>query len=831
MQEMKNNIKRLCMLLPLAATLLLPTGCKKEMTTFDILAIAEEGTPDSDGSKTRLVNETHVYWEDGDQINARYMGDGSATATPSNVGTFEFTIGSTTGVESQRAIFSPTTASQEVKVPIAPEGDFLALFPANEANELGEKSGDVVINFPAEQGYRNDRSFAKTACPMVAYGNDKSGQSGLVRMLFHNLAGLVRIQIIDSINNNSSSDAVHQLKSLSFSTTNDSPCKQLSGPFVVTGYKNNAPSLTATAKGSKTVTITPSSAIDLPVHNNVGNVDNEPLTFYLVLPAMNGTGDNGYKITMTATAIDKNTKGTVQVVKTFTVNIRRNGITKMPALTVHEWSESGNGTVSPGITGNGTADRPFLIYSYNDLVQLRRACKHSLKINGKAIANGVHIRLMNYIELGTETTPWTEGIPNFSATLTYGGSQSSANQGIKNNTNVPIFESIATGGVVRGLNVSGHHQWSSNEADAKGFSPLCHTNNGTISDCMVDDNASFGYNYLGISTTVGVGGICVENNGTIQRCGCRGHLQSSKMGGICLYNHGTITQCFIPSPMRANVGTDESVEAGGICYSNAGTISDCYFAANINLSGTNWAGIAYINSGGSLTRCYVDASGIIQSKKSVGALVHTMTGGTVDKCWNDADLLQVDNSNVQPGQDAALGLGGLVYEMSGGTVRNCYRRRSSGSMTAKIGIMGGFVAKMSGGLIANCYVYSDMSQTVCNTKGIFVGSLTGGTIENCYGEQTAILGSPTPFYGSKSGSPALNDCYSKVEQAGVTVYDSHAELLNGRQNQDETYIFPGLTRHSWPDGTRSYYLGWVAGPNGEPAQHSSSTLTKRKAKR
>ena len=829
MQEMKNNIKRLCMLLPLAATLLLPTGCKKEMTTFDILAIAEEGTPDSDGSKTRLVNETHVYWEDGDQINARYMGDGSATATPSNVGTFTFSVGSS-DEESEKAIFtSVETGEKQITVPEAAKGNYLALFPANDANTLEE--GNVIINFPAEQGYRNDRSFAKTACPMVAYGNDKSGQSGLVRMLFHNLAGLVRIQIIDSINNQSNSYAVHQLKSLSFSTTNDSPCKQLSGPFVVTGYKTNAPSLTATANVSKTVTITPSSAIDLPVHNNVGNVDNEPLTFYLVLPAMNGTGDNGYKITMTATAIEKGTSKQVQVVKTFVVNIRRNGITKMPALTVHEWSESGNGTVSPGITGNGTADRPFLIYKYQDLVQLRRACKHSLKINGKAIANGVHIRLMNYIELGTETTPWTEGIPNFSATLTYGGSQSSANQGIKNNTNVPIFESIATGGVVRGLNVSGHHQWSSNESDAKGFSPLCHTNNGTISDCMVDDNASFGYNYLGISTTVGVGGICVENNGTIQRCGCRGHLQSSKMGGICLYNHGTITQCFIPSPMRANVGTDESVEAGGICYSNEGTISDCYFAANINLSGTNWAGIAYINSGGSLTRCYVDASGIIQSKKSVGALVHTMTGGTVDKCWNDADLLQVDNSNVQPGQDAALGLGGLVYEMSGGTVRNCYRRRSSGSMTAKIGIMGGFVAKMSGGLIANCYVYSDMSQTVCNTKGIFVGSLTGGTIENCYGEQTAILGSPTPFYGSKSGSPALNDCYSKVEQAGVTVYDSHAELLNGRQNQDETYIFPGLTNHSWPDGTRSYYLGWVAGPNGEPAQHSSSTSTKRKAKR
>ena len=803
MQKMKNNIKRLCMLLPLAATLLLPTGCKKEMTTFDILAIAEEGAPDPDGSKTRLVNETYVYWENGDQINARYMGDGSATATPSNVGTFTFSVGTSNGEESQKAIFtSVETGEKQITVPEAAKGNYLALFPANDDNKLEEDN--VIINFPAEQGYRNDRSFATSACPMVAYGNDKSGQSGLVRMLFHNLAGLVRIQIIDSINNNSSSDAVHTLKSLSFSTTNESPCKQLSGPFVVTGYKNNAPSLTATANGSKTVTITlPNDGIGLPVHNNVGNVDKEPLTFYLVLPAMNGTGDNGYKITMTATAIEKSTNKQVQVVKTFAVNIRRNGITKMPALTVHEWSESGNGTVSPGITGNGTADRPFLIYSYNDLVQLRRACKHSLKINGKAIANGVQIRLMKHIELGTETTPWTEGIPNFSATLTYGGSQSSANQGIKNNTNVPLFESIATGGVVKGLTVSGSCIWQSYDADAQGFSPLCHTNNGTISDCMVADNASYGFQYLGISNTVGVGGICVENSSTgiIQRCGCRGHLYGPKVGGICLNNHGTITQCFIPSPMRANVGNDESVEAGGICYSNKGSISDCYFAANINLSGTHWAGIAYINSGGSLTRCYVDASGIIQSKQSVGALVHTMTGGIVDKCWNDADLLQVENNTDAPG----MGLGGLVYEMTGGTVRNSYRRRPTGSMTAKVGVMGGFVAKMSGGLIANCYVYGDMSQTVCNTKGIFVGAFTGGTIENCYGEQTYLLGGTAPFYGSKSGSSTFNHCYGKVEQNGIDVYTAYDALLTGLQEYT-----------SWTESAT--YLRWKAGPTNEPAQ-------------
>ena len=810
---MKNNIKRLCMLLPLAAALLLiATGCKKDkMTTFRVLAVAEQKAPDPDASKTQLVNETHVYWEDGDEIDVWFLDNPSGRITAT------FHIGN--GRNDTSAIFQ---LSDKMKVSEDYVGKYLALFPSDGKNSYSSTEKTVVVNFPANQGYRNDNSFARAACPMVAYKENKVDMSGqtnpLVRMLFHNLAGLVRIQLIDNVEDvgDTSVTPRHRLKSLTFTSKDE---KKLSGPFKVTGYDSIAPSLTASG-GSNTVTITPDpdTPILLPVNNNNSPSNSSPLTFYLALPALSGTGNTTYTITMTAVATDMVTNAEVRMSMDFSVTIRRNGITKMPALKVTRWDATGNGAATPGITGNGTFERPFLIYTYEDLKQLRDACNTNTKINGTAITNGEYVRIMRGDIVLDET--WTEGINNFRGTMTYYASHASADQGITNNTNVPLFESIgevgSNYGSVDGITIKGVKSWGVSQYDAPTFSPLCHKNYGTISNCMVGSDAEFSYKYTNANPTVGMGGICAENYGKIEACGCRGHLMAPKLGGICLNNHtgGKIERCFIPSPMRANVGADKSDSVGGICYNNKGTVKDCFFAANINNAlkqQISWGGIVFQNSG-TVEHCYVDASGIIHSENSVGGIVHTLTGGTVENCWNDADLLQVDTRG---------GLGGLVFRMTDGTVRNCYRRCPTGSMTAKgTGVMGGAVARMSGGTVENSYVYSDMSQTVCDIKGMFVGAFTGGTIKNCYGEQSAIAGS-MPFYGSKSSSTTatLDKCYSKVDQAGIDVYETYDELLNGKENESHETIFPGLAHYTpWPNG----WLSWVAGPTGEPARLGSS---------
>jgi len=792
---MKNNIKRLCMLLPLAAALLLPTGCKKDQTTFRVLAVAEQHAPDSDASKTQLVNETHVYWENDDVIDVCFLDNNvRSTATFSIEGRNDTT-----------AIFD---LNKEVKIPNDYKGSYLALFPANTNNKL--ETDNVVITFPNNQSYRNDNSFARAACPMVAYKEVKDGMSGenpLVRMLFHNLVGLVRIQLIDNVEDDEDTSVAprHRLKSLTFRSKNG---KSLSGTFNVTGYKENAPGLTVKS-GNDYVTITPPDTLIplLPVNNNNSTSNRMPLTFYLALPALSGTANTEYKIEMTAEAIDVVKKATVKMKKTFNVTIRRNGITKMPALTVTQWDATGDGTnsdVTPGITGNGTYERPFLIYTYEDLKQLRDACNTNTKINGTAITNGEYVRIMRGDIVLDET--WTEGIKNFRGTMTYGASHASAAQGIKNNTHVPLFKSIGAKGSVDGITITGGYSWGVSSFESPTFSPLCDTNRGTISNCMVGSDYEFAYKYDNTSNTVGMGGICAENYKDIVACGCRGHLMAPKVGGICLNNHkgGKIERCFIPSPMRANVGADKSDSVGGICYNNEGTVKDCFFAANINNAlkqQISWGGIVFQNSG-KVEHCYVDASGILHSENSVGGIVHTLTGGTVENCWNDADLLQVDTRG---------GLGGLVFRMTGGIVRNCYRRRDTGSMTAKgTGVMGGAVARMSGGTVENSYVYSDMSQTVCDIKGMFVGAFTGGIIKNCYGEQSAIAGS-MPFYGSKSSSAIIDKCYSKAAQAGITVFTDYT---------GDVSLLTFLNGYS--DSLPTGWLSWVAGPTGEPPLHASS---------
>ena len=286
------------------------------------------------------------------------------------------------------------------------------------------------------------------------------------------------------------------------------------------------------------------------------------------------------------------------------------------------------------------------------------------------------------------------------------------------------------------------------------------------------------------------------------------------VAGICLSNTGTISGCYISSPMQVAGGafTNVLVRAAGICYNNSGIVNDCYFAANINsLSTVEWGGIVYQNSeGGTVKHCYTDASGIIQSCSSIGGIVHTMTGGTVDNCWNDADLM-----NVQGGTG---GLGGIVYSLSGGEVRNCIRYRPSGSFTCTCttgGVVGGVVARMSGGAVRNSAFYGDLSQSTVAVKGAFVGTLSGGVIENVYALQTTSLGPLTRFYGTQSGSPSFSSCYGQVEVNGAVTVVSNDALGNL------------LNSHSWSqDVTPSNYLRWDA--TAPPMLTSSRFASKRR---
>ena len=76
------------------------------------------------------------------------------------------------------------------------------------------------------------------------------------------------------------------------------------------------------------------------------------------------------------------------------------------------------------------------------------------------------------------------------------------------------------------------------------------------------------------------GGICGNNNGTIENCSFSGSISGSNVGGVCGKNSGTITNCCSSGSISG------SSNVGGVCGENSGTITNCYW-----LEGTASAGI------------------------------------------------------------------------------------------------------------------------------------------------------------------------------------------------------------------------------------------------
>lgn len=761
-------------LLSLILGVLCLAGCKKDLVTNTIMAEAEEASNDS---KTEMLNESLVVWQDGDEITIRSLSE--TTTTTTTKATFKYTSG-----KGNEALFETEPIGEKYSAGT----EYIALFPHREGNDLGSGKDNlnVTINLATEQEYAGDNTFGSKACPMVAYGGFV--QNDLSRILFHNLAGVVRIQLRDNTGSNKT------LSSIEFLSIGDTPLP-VAGKFSVNNYEGYDPYLTPVdGQTSNKVTIT--------FNDNAPTLGNALSTFYLAVPAQKGDAQYGFQMTVNATDGSK-------MVKQFTVPVRRNALVKLPALNITSWENQGTATAT--IAGNGTADRPFLIYTTQDLIIVRNAFNKDRYLNGVDLSLGTsHFRIMtNKIVLNpTGDNKWptddaTRGGIDFKGHMYNYANQSVSDLGIENNTDVPIFHSIGANSSVSGLIVRG----TCTTEDGNMFSPLCLTNNGTIMNCRVSSSATYVMNYLG-EKTVGMAGICVYNskNATISGCGCGGTLVARRVAGICYQNEGKIMDSYAASPMKVYSGSNESLYAAGICYDNRNIIKSCYFAANASHEVVaSWGGIAYLNSG-TVMDCYIATSGVMNSRASVGGIVHTMTDGLLDHCWNDADVMNVLNGTE--------GLGGIVNTLNGTTaeVRNCMRYAPTGTFECESGPIGGVVAKMVNGYVYNCAFYGDMSLAEVSQKGAFVGNMLGGTIANCYGLQNTAFGLDTPpFYGSKTGGTVAH-CYGHTAVTDeVAVYN--ASTITGLLNS-----WPSDA--SWPGIVDTYgnspYRQWVQSDSNPP---------------
>lgn len=724
-------------------------GCEKDTETVSLLAQLEQIEADAD-AKSYLQDESWIYWDTDDKFAVHT--DQMENDDPFKLAELEMRDGSYFN-----AVFN-------VEAPVGSQ-KFIALFPHNDNHQVAWNNDNISslqVNIPATQVFRTDEkgdfTFGKEAMPMVAW--EPYGEV----LHFHSLGGIVRIQLY-ATGNTSSSKTV---SSIEFEEVNR---KQISGLFNVNDWDQFEPYLSSAASDDASNRIT----INCGEGRRIASGNDGFLTFYLVLPAYepqrmsDNTTGTPYKLRMTV----KDSDGK-QCVKTFSVTIRRNGLTMLRALEIKEWVSSGNGDANVQLVGNGTSDRPFKIYTVDDLKKVRDAFNNDANqgtINGMLPDGDTYFELMrNDLQLTPQT--WTEGIRNFKGHFVFkANAASSAGHGITNTSGKPIFESIDNDGFVEGFVVKGSapFNYESFPANATSFyfSPICDTNNGTIKDCIIQSGSHISAAVINAPDveSVGVTGFAVTNNGRIIGCNNQGSLSAPNriVAGICLFNgpDAEVISCNIVSP--SNI---QASRIGGICYRNMGTVRNCYTAFNTassqNATIADWGGIVYDNSaGGFVNNCALMPSGVINTTGTVGGIVHT-NNGTIDTCRNNAS------------QCFAKGvMGGIVAYQNGGIIRNssCDIPNSVFwfESTSNANAVGGLVGEMTGGELLNSFCRVQIFANTGAVLGSVVGKVEGGTINNCYGWNN--VSSPSQFYGIKSGSPNITYAYNyNVASDYVTMF-------------------------------------------------------------
>lgn len=695
-------------------------SCRDDELKLNTLGGIIEDAPVADDSKVYLSDrERWLRWETGDQIKVfdSHGNSGIYGLDPSS----HKQLNGNFNCESESGVTASTTIYGFYPSTIAPSGI----------------ASTMTLNLPSSHPYRNsadpthpDSSFGKGAMPMVAFRDASDTRS----LRFHSLAGILRFQLYAGDDLTDEATDEFTVTSITF----EAQTQRLSGAFTITqtDLEDNQPHVEPVANPSNEdmkVTIT---AINQTI-GGTGIYKNNLLTFYLPLPAVaNPYGEETHKTTYSLKmhVVGTQNGNTKYFVRTLTVDIRRLSITMMPAMEINGVVVLPEGTGSEGtphIVGSGTQDRPFQIYTADQLVYLRDRMNAGLTVSGQPVTENTYVKICRSdITLlpptkgrGTKTDPtgtsavWTEGFSNFTGKM-YFSSSAGENGGITNISGHPLFEKISSTGHVERVYVKGELTLNSGSGD---FSPMCYENQGVMVDC---------HNRCNVTSTVGhnLAGLCVTNSNTIVGGANDALLHSTggNVAGICYTNSGTL---------QGNFSLSSAVPQGdniaGICYTNevGGTVADCQVSANIpTVSSTgNWGVVVFENSG-TVQNCRSVGTIVFTTSGSIGGVVHTNTG-TVHDCSLNVTLRGGSGS-----------VGGIVAVMNGGTLRNCYADGDygiygipRGGAAQQANYAGGIVGWLHAGSVYNCY--NRCSVTGAVSSGTVLGRLdVGAVIENCWSD-------------------------------------------------------------------------------------------------
>lgn len=770
--------KRIIVLL---AGMLCLASCERDkLITPEIRATLDHFVEsEEDGSKVVLFhNEEWLKWEEGDEVTI-YSVNGSNKYVDDEQ--FVYVDGDGNRMAYLHAKNSGITSGDKYYA-VYPEG---IKHSYSSGNNLGVN--DLKVDLMNEHAYRPfdnpyaDSSFGIGAIPMVSY----NGTDNIDNINFHMVAGVMRLQFWSE---DAAEYTLQEMRLESINLPSDgvdddhsSQVRALSGEFDVRRLMFVNPYLYSkfVAPGSD------ASKVKYTFDGNLrfGGASQKLWTFYVPLPAQGTDKDQTITYKLYLTLKLGSTSGDRYLMKGIKVDIHRQNITMMPAIgfEMSDLSESDSwlsaAGVDLGFVGSGTKERPFRIYTGEEMVKLRDIFNNAAststtpKVNGRDVDANTYFEVVRsdiqlvsssqrtaMIESGTisandkQVVVWNTGINNFTGKMQF-KSSSAQYGGLINTSGHPLFESIGPNGEVERMQIRGEINYTSTAV----FSPMCNKNFGRMVDCHVKCNIT-----ANVAGARGIAGLCVRNFGTI--IGGANEAPLTTVGSVsgCVYeNFGEVQGSFSLSsaiPVGANIA--------GICMYNYGRMRYCQVESNVDpQSSGNWGVIAFYNFGdttlnpgdgigsqtynGTIERCISSGSVVFSTTGSIGGIVHT-NSGIVKDCSNSVTLRGASNN-----------IGGIVAIMYGGEVYNCDTEGNhwiDGTGGSLLGYTadnaGGIVGYLVAGTISNCYNHCRVDGAT-NSGGIVGDFDDGAVIQNswsAYGHN---------FIGSNSATGTVGDfCFS-----------------------------------------------------------------------
>ena len=447
---------------------------------------------------------------------------------------------------------------------------------------------------------------------------------------------------------------------------------------------------------------------------------------------------------------------------------------------------------NPSLSPSGTADKPLLISSYDDLCKFSEAVNFGGNYKGYACIDGfkdVHFKIANDITCPSDGDIWPIG----NILSPFNGILDGDNKLIHSfHCNHPDYDNIGfigyNTGVVKniklyGAEIHGHYYTGG----------ICGFNLGRIESCRTESSLIKAANYCG--------GICGFDNGEIAQCINNSTINCDYyVGGIAGSTSGRIDSC---TNGKAGIVTGLSC-VGGIAGSNNAPINSCTNLATITgrdntggISGRNSFALINksLNSGtinggdcsggisgfndGTITLCVnesnVDASyaaGGIAGKG--GKIEGSVNHGTINSSGNNAGgIIGVAKSTSEIKMCSNFGtikaqafVGGICSDNVQGTITSCISR---GDLSAAY-YVGGIVGYNSGTTTSSLFL------GVIDGSSYF-GSICGrendGTIERCVYDKSL----------SKAGGIDGKDVPMKA--VGYTTDQLKGNMMSGVLNKDD----------------------------------------------